>query len=108
MIRLCLGDGCAQGVDAVGVLPADAELLAAHVAVGGELAIDRTGQLEVADDGRRAQVKHLLHGRGDLRVRHGARALRVDEHAHRFGHADGVGQLHEAALGRQGPRPQCS
>ncbi len=43
VIRLCLGDGCAQRVDAVGVLPADAELLAAHVAVGGELAIDRTG-----------------------------------------------------------------
>ena len=42
VIRLRLGDGCAQGVDAVGVLPADAELLAAHVAVGGELAIDRT------------------------------------------------------------------
>ena len=72
------------------------------MAVGGKLAIDRAGQLEVADDGRRAQIKHLLHGRGDLRVRHGARALRVDEHAHGLGHADGVGQLHEAALGESG------
>ena len=99
-----LGDGGAQGVGAVGVLPADAELLAAHVAVGGELAVDRAAQVEVADDGRRPQVKHLLHGSGDLCIRHSARALRVDEHAHGLCHADGIRQLHEAAAGKPGRR----
>ena len=70
-----LSDGGAQGVGAVGILPADAELLAAHVAVGGKLPVDWAAQVEVTDDGRRPQVEHLLHGSGDLCVRHGARRI---------------------------------
>lgn len=62
-----------QSLNAVGLFPAHAEILTPHMAVGGELAVDRTAQVEVTDDGARAQVEHLLHrfgqdGVGDVPV----------------------------------------
>ena len=58
----------AERLHAVALLPRDAQLLAAHVTVGGELTVDRAAQVEVADDGGRAQVKDLLDGLLELRI----------------------------------------
>ena len=49
-------EGCDCGLqlfDAVGVLPLHAEVFAAHVAVGSQLAVDGLAQVEGADDGGR-------------------------------------------------------
>ena len=56
-----LTDGAAEVVGAVGRLPG--ELLAPEVPVRGGLAIDRTGEVEVADDRGRPEVEHLPDGR---------------------------------------------
>ena len=53
-----------QVVDPVGALPGEVGELAAEVAVGGGLGVDRLEQVEVADDRGRAQVEDLEHGGG--------------------------------------------
>src|SRR3954453_8112550 len=59
-------------VDLVLGFPGEAVVLAAEVAVGGGLAVAgaqrvvRVAQLEVAHEGRRAQVEHRAHRVGDL------------------------------------------
>ena len=87
-----------QGLNTVSLLPAHAEILAAHVAVGGELAVDGTAQVEVADDGARTKVEHFLNGVGQDRVgnRAGAEGLNEDGYGSRY--ADSVGKLYLAAL----------
>ena len=52
--------GSLQGIHAVGVLPLHAQVLAAHVTVGSQLAVDGLAQVEVTDDGSGGQVKDLL------------------------------------------------
>ena len=59
MFRLQGSDRSLQGIHAVGVLPLHAQILAAHVAVGGQLAVDGLAQVQLADDGGGGQVKHL-------------------------------------------------
>ena len=53
-----------QLFDAVGVLPLHAQVLAAHVAISSQLAVDGLAQVEFADDGGGGQVKHRPHGTG--------------------------------------------
>ena len=55
----------AEVVGAVGRLPG--ELLAPEVPVRGGLAVDRAGEVEVADDRRRPEVEHLADGLRDER-----------------------------------------
>ena len=50
-----------KGYGAVGDLPLHAQVLAAHVTVGCKSAVNGFSQVEVADDGARAQVEDLLH-----------------------------------------------
>ena len=96
---------CNSGLElihAVGVLPLHAQILAAHVAVGGQLAVDGLPQAEVTDDGGGGQVKDLLHCLLDLLIGHGAGAKGIHHDGHRLCHADGVGHLHLALLGQTG------
>ena len=53
-------DSSLQLFDAVCVLPLHAQVLAAHVAISSQLAVDGLAQVEVADDGGGGQVENLL------------------------------------------------
>ena len=73
------GDGVFQGVDAVSLFPRDTEVLAAHVAVRGDLLVDGTAQVESVDDGRGTQVEDLVDRGAELLDRDGLGAEGVDE-----------------------------
>ena len=68
VFRLQGSDRSLQGIHAVGVLPLHAQILAAHVAVGSQLAVNGLAQVEFADDGGGGQVEHLLHSLLDLLI----------------------------------------
>ena len=82
--------------------PGHAQILPAHMAIGGQLAIDGPAQVQLIDDSGGAEVEHLLHRRGELVVRHHAGAGGIHHHGYGSGHADGVGQLDLTALGQPG------
>jgi len=92
--------GCAQCGSLVRLFPGELGLLAAEVAVGGSLLVDRAQQVEHLDDALGPQVEVLQHQLRDLLVGEHARALGVDRDVHRPRHADGVGHL-DLALARQ-------
>ena len=96
------GDGGLQGLGAVGVLPLDAQILTAHVAVGGQLAVDGLAQVKLTDDGGRGQVKDLLNSLLDLLIGHLAGAEGIDHDGDRLSHTDGIGQLDLALGGKTG------
>ena len=101
-IRCYLLHRIEQSLNAVGLFPSHAEVFASHVAVGGELAVDGAAQVEVADDGARTQVEHLLHrfGQDGVGDRAGAEGLNEDGHGSR--HAYRIGKLYLAALRKAG------
>jgi len=68
------------------------------MAVGRQLTIDGLLQIQIADDSRGPQVKHLLHSLLQLIVGHLAGAEGLHQHAYRPSHTDSVGQLHLAAI----------
>ena len=82
-------------------------LVAAEVAVGGGLLVDRAQQVQHLDDALRPQVEVRLHQLRQLVVGDLAGAVRGDHHAGRLGDADGVGDLHQA-LAWRGRRRRCS
>src|SRR2546423_7803168 len=63
---LLQAEGALDVVELGGPLPGELLLGAAEVAVGGGALVDGLAQVEVADDGSRAQVEDLLHCRADL------------------------------------------
>src|SRR5688572_32283880 len=95
-------EGTLQVVDLGGLLPAQLLVAPAEVAVGGGALVDRPAQLEVAQDGGRAEVEHLADGLADLRGVDGLGAERLDQQRHRVGDADGVRDLDLGALGGPG------
>ena len=82
--------------------PGELRLVAAEVAAGGRLAVDRPAEVEVFDDARRREREDFADELADPCVFDLARAFGVDVHAHGLGDADGVGELHFAALGQAG------
>src|SRR5580704_13992486 len=83
-----------------GVLPAELLLVAPEVTVGGGAAVDGPAQVEVADDGGGAQVEDGVHGGFDADGVDRLGPERLHHDGHGPGHADGVGDLDLAALGR--------
>src|SRR5215217_9003342 len=76
-----LDAGCAgQGLGLVGALPGEVRVLAAEVAVGGGLLVDRAVQVQVVAEGARPQVEVLVDELGDLRAADLLRAERLDHH----------------------------
>src|SRR5690606_37444711 len=57
-----------QCVHPVGPLPGQVELGATEVAVGSNLAVDRPPQVQLRDDGGRAQVEDIGSNTGELLV----------------------------------------
>ena len=94
--------GCFEFFDSVGFLPGEVGVFAAKVTVGCRLLVDGAAQVQVADDGARAQVEGLLDGLDDLVLGDMRGAKGVDHDRQRLGHADGVGQLDFAAVGQAG------
>lgn len=66
------------------------------------LEIDRSLELQVAHDDARAQVEVVLHDLQDLLIGLRSSSIGVDEQGHWVGNTDGVGDLHEAAVGQTG------
>src|SRR5579871_3019270 len=95
-------DGRLEGVQPAQLLPRELLLVATEVPVGGGAAVDGAAQVEVADDGRRAQVEHLVHRGHDLGRVHLFGAEGLDQQGDRTGHADGVRHLDLAAGGGAG------
>ena len=94
--------GSNYSVGAVSLLPADAQILAAHVTVSGETAVDGLPEVKVADDGGGTQVEHLIYRLLQHVVGNGAGAEGSDVHTDRVSHADGVGELYLAAVRETG------
>src|SRR3954453_21885598 len=67
----------------VGVLPGELRLVAAEVAVGRGLAIDRAQQVERMDDAFRPQVEMFLDERRNFFVRDTSRSECLHQHADR-------------------------
>src|SRR5689334_16352252 len=88
----------AKRVGLVRALPRELTVVTAEVAVRGSLRVDRSPQVEVAEDRRRAEVEVLVDELLDPRDRDRLRAERLDEHGHRVRHADRVRHLDLAAL----------
>src|SRR3954454_418827 len=93
-------DGAPERVDAIGGLPG--ELLAAEMAVGRRLAVDRAGEVEVADDRRRPEVEQLPHGLVDLLGIDRRCPERLDHERHGMRGADRIGDLQLAPLRQPG------
>ena len=75
---------------------------AAEVTVRGRLAIDRPTQVEIADDCAGPQVEDLADSLLDRVDADLLGAERLDEDRERVRHADGVGELDLAAIGKTG------
>src|SRR3990172_8351103 len=86
----------------VGSLPREVPVLAAEVAVGGGLRVDRPAQIEVADDGTGAEVEVLANEALDRLQPPPLRSQAVDQDRERVRDADRVGDLEQAAVGEAG------
>src|SRR5436190_24352461 len=89
-------DGAPERVDAIGGLPR--ELLAAEVAVGGRLLVERARQIEVADDRRRPEIEQLPDRGPELLGVHLLRAGGVDHEGHRMCRPDRIRHLEKALV----------
>src|SRR4029434_7501396 len=94
--------GAPQRFGAVDVLPRELGLVAAEMAVGGGLAIDRTQEVEHLDDALRTKVEMRGDELRDLRVRKLAGALGVHGHVDRLRDADRIRDLHLALARKTG------
>ena len=70
--------------------------------VGRSLCVNGPAQVEPLDDAPRGEVEHRPHRRLEQDFVHRGGALRVHQQAHRRAHANGVGQLQDAAPGQAG------
>src|SRR3569832_990962 len=92
-LRALAEDFLAQGVRLVRLLPLEALLGAAEVAVRGGLAVDGAAQLQRLDDALGRLREQLAHDVLDAGLVGLPRAVRVEVDADGRGHADGVGEL---------------
>src|SRR5260221_11603082 len=81
-------------------LPREVAVVAAEVPVRSGLHVDRTAEIEIAQDRGRAQVEVLVHERLDLGDGDLLRAERLDQHRHRMRDPDRVRDLDLAAVGQ--------
>src|SRR2546423_4382574 len=88
-----------QQVRLVRAFPRQVDIGAAEVAVGRRLLVDRTAQLQLANDFERAEVEVLVDQRLDGGNRDALGAEGLDKDRHRFAHADGIGDLDLAMTG---------
>src|SRR5262249_26219148 len=95
-------EGALELAHQVGLLPGEAAVLlrlTAEVAVGRGAAIDRPVELERAAGGGRGQPGDFRQYPGELALVDLAGAVGVDQHRHRIGDADRIGDLDRALAG---------
>src|SRR5580692_9472218 len=90
-------EGGPQVVHPGGGLPRELLLRATEVAVGRRLLVDGAAQVEVARDGRGAQVEQLAHCGRDRVGIHRLGPEGVDEQRHRVRDADRIRHLYLTA-----------
>src|SRR5690606_25258343 len=66
----------------------------------GGRTVNGTTQIQRFDNATRRQTEDLANGSLDFHLIDGVGAERVDMHAHRFGDADGIGELYFALVGK--------
>jgi len=96
---VCLGGLGELVLEVLDFLPLRHNVDATHVTVGGQLLELRLLQFEVADDAAGAEIKIALNDLAELIIRHDATAVGIDEHGEGLDYSDGIGDLHEGALG---------
>ena len=84
----------------VGTLPCEVGFVTTKVAISRCLGVNGPQQVEHLNDAFRAQVKVLVHQRGNFLVRDHASAFCVNRHIHGARHTNGVSHLN-LALCRQ-------
>src|SRR5207244_13138264 len=99
-----LGDGArepgrrTERIRLVRALPGELALVPAEMTVRSRLRVDRTAEVEVAEDRGRTQVEVLPHELFDPADGDRLRSERLDENGHRMGDGDRVGDLDLAGL----------
>src|SRR5215469_2349919 len=91
-----------QRLSAVRALPREVGFFAAEMTISRRLLVDRPEQIQVANNGRRAQVEDLQHRILNPLNRRALGAEALNEQAHRLGLADCIGDLRLAAVGQPG------
>src|SRR6266436_883357 len=94
-----------QRVGEVGLLPREPALIvrgAAEMAVGRGPRVNRLVEIEMLADAARRQIHRLRHGYLELVLGHVSGAVGIDIDRQRPRHADGVGELQGAAIGKTG------
>ena len=89
-----------QRFDPVEAFPGEA--VAPEVAVDAGGPVDGPAQVELFDDRSGAGVEVVRHQVAEQLIAQPRGAEAFDVHADRVGHADGVGELHQAAAGQAG------
>src|ERR1700730_10310957 len=82
--------------------PGEVGIATAKVSVSRSLTVDRAAQLQRVDNAFRGHMEIGSHQIGNCIGIHLAGTERVNQYAHRFGYADGVGELDLAAVGQAG------
>src|SRR3954466_13867058 len=98
-------DRALELLDEIGLLPGEAAFIVgrtAEMTVGGGAGVDRAVEVEMAADAARRQIHRLGRRLPELVFRPPAGAMRVDIDRKRPRHADSVGELQRAAVGKTG------
>src|SRR5262249_31862767 len=95
----------ADWLDEIELLPGEAAVivgLAPEMTVSCGALVDRTGELKVLPDAARAQVHHLAQSLLKLTFGDAAGAMQVHVERDRLRHADRIGNLQRAFIGKPG------
>ena len=90
----------AKRIRAVGFFPRELGKLTAKVTVRRGLAINRTAQIEVIDDGARTQVEHLVYRTLDIGLGNVRRAEGLNHNGNWLRDADGISNLDLTTIGQ--------
>ena len=93
---------CSEVFDLVGLFPGEIRVVPSEMTVSRGFAIDRPQQIERFDDTARGQVEVLADQFHQSRFADLAGPVGENHDRHRFGHADGIGQLHRAFVRQSG------
>src|SRR5690606_11065080 len=102
------GHGLPQCLHQIGALPGEGAItawLAAEMAIGGGLAVDRLVEVELLADAGRRQVHDLSQGSFQPRFVDLAGTVQVDVDRQRLGDADRIRKLNGAAVGQARRNP---
>ena len=92
--------GFLEQIDLVKVLPREIDVRSAEMTIRGGRGVNRTLEVEIANDRGGAEIETLFDQLGELVIRQFARTLGIDEHGNGLRDADCIGNA-DFALIRQ-------